>query len=123
MRPVAVRVAEAAGAHGAGKFVLISTDKAVRPSSVMGATKRLAETVVSACQVRFGETTFTSGRFGKVPDSRGSVLPVFQKQLAEGKPLAVAHPEVTRYFMTVSEAVQPVLQASVLPTVFSPSSP
>ncbi|RMH11401.1 MAG: polysaccharide biosynthesis protein, partial [Gemmatimonadetes bacterium] len=110
-----LRVAEAATRHGARKFVLISTDKAVHPSSVMGATKRLAELVVMACHARYPATGFVAVRFGNVLGSNGSVIPVFRKQLAEGKPLTVTHPEVTRFFMTASEAAQLVLQASLLP--------
>ena len=109
------RVAEAAGRYSAGKFVLISTDKAVRPASVMGITKRLAELVVTSCQEQFSGTDFMAVRFGNVLGSAGSVVPIFQRQLREGKPLTVIHPDVTRYFMTIPEAVQLVLQASLLP--------
>lgn len=109
-----LRVAEAAGRHGAGKFVLISTDKAVRPSSVMGATKRLAEWAVTECQRRFETTVYTAVRFGNVLGSNGSVVPIFQRQIRDNKPLTVTDPRVTRYFMTIAEAVQLVLQASLL---------
>jgi FlaA1/EpsC-like NDP-sugar epimerase len=108
------RIAEAAGKHRVGKFVLISTDKAVRPSSVMGATKRLAEIVVTSCQSWFDHTEFMAVRFGNVLGSNGSVVPIFQKQIAERKPITVTDPDVTRYFMTIAEAVQLVLQASLL---------
>lgn len=107
-------VAEAAGRHGAERFVLISTDKAVRPASVMGATKRAAELIVLDCAHRFPHTWYTGTRFGNVLGSRGSVVPLFERQLAAGLPLTVTHPEVTRYFMTIPEAVQLVLQASLL---------
>lgn len=109
------RVAEAAGRYGAAKFVLVSTDKAVRPANVMGATKRLAERVVLQCQERFPETSYAAVRFGNVLGSNGSVIPLFRRQLAAGQPLTVTHPDVTRYFMTIPEAVQLILQASLLP--------
>ena len=111
------RVAQAAGNHGAEKFVLVSTDKAVRPVSIMGASKRLAELVVLDLQQQFAGTTFAAVRFGNVLGSAGSVIPVFKKQLAAGKPLTVTHPDATRYFMTIPEAVQLILQASLLPEV------
>lgn len=107
-------VAAAAGRHGARKFVLVSTDKAVNPSSVMGATKRLAELVVLDLHQQHPQTAFGAVRFGNVLGSKGSVIPIFKQQLAEGVPLSVTHPEVTRYFMTIPEAVQLILQASVL---------
>jgi FlaA1/EpsC-like NDP-sugar epimerase len=109
------RVAEAAGRHGAEKFVLVSTDKAVRPVNVMGATKRLAEMTVLELQDHYPATVYASVRFGNVLGSNGSVIPIFKQQIEAGKPLTVTHPEATRYFMTIPEAVQLILQASLLP--------
>jgi FlaA1/EpsC-like NDP-sugar epimerase len=108
------RVAEAAGRYGAGTFVLVSTDKAVNPSNVMGATKRLAELIILELQGRYPETSFGAVRFGNVLGSNGSVIPIFRRQLGEGRPLTVTHPDTTRYFMTIPEAVQLILQASLL---------
>jgi FlaA1/EpsC-like NDP-sugar epimerase len=106
----------AAQRHGTSSFLMISSDKAVNPVNIMGLTKRVAELVVGSCSAgsRVTETKFVSVRFGNVLGSNGSVVPLFQEQIASGGPVTVTHPEVRRYFMTTREAVQLVLQASTM---------
>lgn len=109
-----LNLAQAALHSGTRRFVLISTDKAVRPTNVMGASKRMAELVLQALAMQNPATCFSMVRFGNVLGSSGSVVPLFRRQLADGGPLTVTHAEVTRYFMTIPEAAQLVLQAGAM---------
>jgi FlaA1/EpsC-like NDP-sugar epimerase len=112
---IATRVtAETAAAAGTERFVLVSTDKAVNPRTVMGASKAMAEWIVEAAGQRHARTRFVIVRFGNVLASSGSVVPIFRQQIAQGGPVTVTHPEMTRYFMTIPEAVQLVIQAGDL---------
>jgi FlaA1/EpsC-like NDP-sugar epimerase len=107
-------VASAAGESGVRRFVLVSTDKAVSPATVMGASKTLAEWAVEAAQNRFPRTSYATVRFGNVLGSSGSVVPIFRRQIAAGGPLTVTDPAMTRYFMTIPEAVQLIIRSGSL---------
>ncbi len=107
-------VAQLAVEHGVDDMVLVSTDKAVRPTNIMGASKRLAELVLQALAAEPGKTTFSMVRFGNVLGSSGSVVPKFRQQIKNGGPITLTHPEVTRFFMTIPEAAQLVIQAGAM---------
>ena len=109
-------VAAAAGEAGAERFVLVSTDKAVSPATVMGASKALAEWAVEAAQNRWKGTRYASVRFGNVLGSSGSVVPIFRRQIAQGGPVTVTDEKMTRYFMTIPEAVQLIIRSGELST-------
>ena len=109
-----LRTAQAAAENGVNDFVLISTDKAVRPTNIMGASKRLAEMALQALAASTSGTKFSMVRFGNVLASSGSVVPKFRQQIRNGGPITLTHPEITRYFMIIPEAAQLVIQAGAM---------
>ena len=109
-----LNTARLAAKAGVRKFVLVSTDKAIKPTSIMGAGKRIAEMSVQCLQEQFPETEFSITRFGNVLDSNGSVVPLFRKQIEKGGPLTITHPDMVRYFMTIGEAAQLIIEAGLM---------